>query len=331
MGTPKHVLALIHGITPEREPRVMEQYRDFMAAVQQSGLPFEAPICQVTWGVPDADGTRRRPDQHLTAAEAFLATLVEQAEIEKIDRPENELDHGVRDHDWGVPGLRAVIRRIRESVVHYGLSDAVYYAAPEGEQAIRDAVFEQVLGKLEAEKDGEIHLHILAHSLGVTIAHDFLYSLFGTRDPDYPTQPDSEDPYRLDADTRAMQRRWRVEAEAGRLKLGTFLSFASQLPLFILRKQALVERFANKQRLDPRVIGIDPSRNRIQWAIFYDTDEVLGFPTRQLYQDTPAIHDIQVNSGVEPLAAHLGYWHKPRVIERCLKILGDNITAAGAR
>lgn len=325
MSSPKHVLALIHGITPEKEPNVTEQYADFVEAVRRSGLPFEHPICQIAWGVPNKDGSISRPDQYLAGAEAFVASLVEQSEVEKIDLPENELDKGLVDHDWGVPFLRRMIWRIREGVVQYGLADALYYAAPEGERAIRDTVFDQVLGKLDASENGEVHLHLVTHSLGVTIAHDFLYSLFGTDDPLYPKQMDESDPHRLDDATRAQQKHWRAKVKSGQLKLGTFISFASQLPLFVMRKQALVERLQGHKRLDPGVIGIDKTRSRIQWAIFYDTDEVLGFATRRLYEDTQAIHDIQVNTGIEPLGAHINYWHKPRVIERCLEILRDNV------
>ena len=58
------------------------------------------------------------------------------------------------------------------------------------EVAVREAVFSQVFEKLEASQDGEIHLHIVAHSLGVTIAHDFLYALFGRQvDPAFPVIP----------------------------------------------------------------------------------------------------------------------------------------------
>ena len=324
----KHVLALIHGITPEAQPHVTEQYRRFLEGVAQSRLPFEQPVCQVSWGVSALGGSTRRPDQYLSDAESFVASLVEKSAVEKLKVPENELGGGLLNRDWGLPGVRQLAQTIREGLVQYGLADALYYAAPEGEKAVRDAVFEQILGALDAEDHGVVHLHLVAHSLGVTVAHDLLYSLFGTHDPYYPREPDSDDSHPLEKATRDRQRRWRAKVAAGELKLGTFISFASQLPLFMMRKQALVELFAKQQRLDPTVIGVDPQREHVQWAIFYDSDEVLGFATRRLYRDTPAIHDIQVNTGVGPLEAHLGYWKSARVIERSLEILRESIARA---
>jgi hypothetical protein len=215
---------------------------------------------------------------------------------------------------------------VRESVVLYGLSDAIYYAAVDGEAAVREAVFSQVFEKLEASLDGEIHLHIVAHSLGVAIAHDFLYALFGRKyDPTSFPRPEDGGEKSLAPPTEDLQETWRLKAEAGRLKLGTFISFASQLPLFVMRKQALVERLAREQRLDPRVIGVDPERVTPQWVIFYDSDELLGFATRPLYQETKAIVDIHMNSGLEPYSAHLGYWKRGAIIERCIELLRANM------
>lgn len=314
--TTKHVLVLIHGITPEKDPHVREQYRELLAAVERAQLPVEKPICQVSWGVPGDDGTVGSEDQYLTPAEAFVGSLVADKSLREVERA------GV---DWGIPGLRWGIREVRESVVLYGLSDAIYYAAPEGEKLVRDAVFNQVFAKLEASEDSVVQLHIVAHSLGVTVAHDFLYALFGAqRDPLYPA-PTQGGEIKLQDANHLLQNKWRELAAAGRLKLGSFVSFASQLPLFVMRKQALVKRLAERQKLDPGVIGIEKARDHVQWAIFYDSDELLGFATRALYEDTPAIVDINVNSGVDPYHAHVGYWRKPAIIRQTIQILRDNM------
>jgi hypothetical protein len=229
-----------------------------------------------------------------------------------------------------VPGLRSAFVAIRESVVLFGLSDAIYYAAPDGERAVRDTVFRQVFEQLQESADEQISLHIVAHSLGVTVAHDFLYALFGRKyDPegypkDAPTAEQAGQAADLDDRNRRLQDKWRDRAEAGSLVLGTFISFASQLPLFVMRKQALVERLASRRKLDPRVIGIDSERATVQWANFYDSDELLGFAHTALYEQTGALCDLNVNSGLDPLHAHLGYWHKPAILARCVEILKAN-------
>lgn len=316
----KHVLVLIHGITPQPEPHVLEQYQKLVKAVQEDELPIAGPICQVSWGVPESGQPERRPDQFLMRAQQFVGSLVEMRALR-----EGGPAPGLLGRDWGIPLLRWGIREVRESVVLYGLSDAIYYAAVDGEVAVRDAVFSQVFEKLEASQDGEVHLHIVAHSLGVTIAHDFLYALFGRQhDPEFP-RPNDGGEIKLAAPTKSLQDIWREEAEAKRLKLGTFLCFASQLPLFVMRKQALVQKLARGERLDPRVIGVDPSREKPQWAIFYDSDELLGFATRPLYEETRAIVDIRMNSGLHPYSAHVGYWKRSAIIRRCIELLRANM------
>jgi hypothetical protein len=318
----KHVLVLIHGITPEKKPRVREQYEELLRAIERAELPVEQPIVQVSWGVP-ATGGPASDDQYLTPAEAFVSELLgappHAPSADAIAVP------GRDTHDWGVPGLRWGIEQVRNRVVQFGLSDAIYYAAPDGERAVRQTVFEQVFDKLEAEKGQVIYLHIVAHSLGVTIAHDFLYALFGSHDPDFPKEPVQTESRPLEPATRDIQADWRQRAVDGELKLGTFISYASQLPLFVMRKQALVKRLAGRRRLDPSVIGIDASRRDVQWAIFYDADELLGFPTSNLYEPTDAIRDLRMNSGLDPLHAHTDYWTASAIVKRTVAILRQNM------
>src|SRR5206468_2745352 len=141
-----------------------------------------------------------------------------------------------------------------------------------------------------------------AHSLGVTIAHDFLFGLFNTEHaPHFVTQKQGS------AKATSWFRAWRKKAQAGELKLGGFACAASQLPLMVMRKQALVTRLRNSQGIDPRDIGV-LATGGIQWKIFYDIDDVLGFASRGLYSPNNAIMDIQVNCGGTPQDAHGGYW-----------------------
>jgi len=319
----RHLLVLIHGITTDEQPQVTAQYGRLVQAVKQANLPLSGPICQVHWGFPAPGQGAERPDQYLSLAEAVVGRRLRE------DRPDGEQQRmpGGSSFDVGIWPLRQSIEHIRRSVVQLGLSDAIYYTSSEGEQAVRNSVFEQVFSGLgDQVGGGPVVMHIVAHSLGVTVAHDFLYALFGRKyDEDYPQKGVTPDPHPLHDRNQAREEHWRGEAEAGRLKLGTFISFASQLPLFVLRKQALVKRIANGERLDPRVIGVDPTRDSLQWAILYDADDPLGFRTRALYESTPAIADIRVGSGLGPQSAHLGYWLQSDIVDRCVAMLKANI------
>jgi hypothetical protein len=198
----------------------------------------------------------------------------------------------------------------------------LYYASQDGETAVRAAVYGQALQGLRALRDeAEVFLHVVGHSLGVTVAHDFLYGLFGKVDePHYLEQAASlldRDDYRL----------WRAKVRRGELRLGSFTSMASQLPLFALRKQALVDRLAKGGLLDPADIGVAPNE-QTQWLIVYDVDDPLGFATRELYGDKPEVLQIQVDAGDTPIDAHTGYWTNSVVIAETARLIATRAGAA---
>jgi hypothetical protein len=282
-----------------------------------------API-KVEWGHErPGEEPPVRDDHRLTLAEQFVLDRVGYQNVERVHEPGNRLEP-----DMGVPGVHWAIGKIRESIVLFGLGDVVYYCSADGEARVRQQVYEQVLGRLQPYYEkGPVRLHLFAHSLGVAIAHDFLFGLFN-RDPAYvpgfveDRQGSSEEQHR-----RFMQ--WRKKAQKGELQLGGFASAASQLPLLLLRSQRVVTTFYEAKRaagadqkpvgLDARDIGILQAE-RAQWTIFYDTDDLLGFPSRGLYtlpdgRTHPAVVDRQVNTGWEPLSAHVRYWQHPKVTE----------------
>jgi hypothetical protein len=157
--------------------------------------------------------------------------------------------------------------------------------------------------------------------LGVTVAHDFLYGLFGK-----PTQPDflGQAARREDSADYLI---WREKAQASQLLLGSFTSMASQLPLFAVRKQAVVDLLAQGKVLDPSVIGIVPN-GQTQWLIVYDVDDPLGFATRELYGDHPEVRQVQVDAGDTPLRAHTGYWRDGLVISETAQLIATRAGAA---
>ena len=323
----ENVLALIHGMVTEPSPHLhTETYSRFVEGLfgHEPGLrglleDGEPRIVQVEWGHDVAgSGADLRPDQRLAGAQRFVASRVAYEAVREHPDALNVVLRGLRG-DWNLTGSRFVVRPVREKLIQFGLADAVYYTSEDGERQVRAAVYEQILSGLEpfAGAD-EVRLHVVSHSLGVAVAHDFLYGLFAPgHEPDFATGPGQ-------GTARAQDRfrSWRTKAQSGALKLGTFVSMASQLPLFVLRKQTLVDRLHEGKLLDSGVIGVNGSH--VQWLVFYDIDDVLGFATRRLYDTATGIKEIQVDSGDLPSTAHTGYWENKAVLKESAARIYEN-------
>lgn len=221
------------------------------------------------------------------------------------------------------PLVRQLVVVLRESIITRGIGDVLYYCSAQGECIVRRSVYKQVLEKLDPYLESEeVRLHLIGQSLGVTITHDFLYGLFNPNKqykPGFYEQGEEVDVKRFE--------RWRQKAQTKQLKLGSLTSTASQLPLFSMRNQVLVNRLANEQLIDARDIGIIDS-NQIQWQLFYDVDDLLGFGTRRLYNCGNAIGEYQVDSGDNPGDAHTSYWKNSVVAEKTAQLLLLNATNA---
>jgi hypothetical protein len=317
-----HVLVFIHGITPDSQPTPhSELYDAFWRGLQREEPSLTRAIghiARIEWGNRLRPGAAR-PDERLSDAESQAARLEANENVRAHAGPNNLLHPGLLG-DWNViPGLRALVRLLREELLQFGLADAIYYASEDGERAVRNAVFGQVLAQLRPLLAADsVMLHVVAHSLGVTVAHDFLYGLFGKPEiPDYLDQAMSEQ-------DRGDYAVWRERASRRQLRFGSFTSMASQLPLFALRKQALVDQLAAGGTLDPLAIGVEPS-GQVQWLIVYDLDDALGFATRELYGNRPELRQVQVDAGDTPVNAHLNYWKSELVIRETAKLMAARI------
>lgn len=311
-----NILVFIHGITPEERPTSHEALYDaFWKAMQRERPSLGqaiAKVCGIEWG-NSYQGSPSRPDTLLSDAERVAGGLVRFDAVKQHRGPNNQLYGGLLG-DWGIPGARLISRPIREQLVQFGLADAVYYASQEGESDVRNAVYGQVLGCLRAFKDApDVRLHVVAHSLGVTVGHDFLYGLFGSSDPDFLQQADS-------MEDRDDFTHWKKKIAAGELRLGSFTAMASQLPLFVMRKRDLVRQLSAGKTLDPKVIGVGKDAH-VRWLIVYDVDDVLGFATRELYGNAPSIRQVQVDSGDSPINAHTQYWTNAETIREAATLI----------
>jgi hypothetical protein len=328
---PTHILILIHGMTTVTESGDHSvEYADLWAKIvaRRPALAsaFDARI-QVEWGhrprnVPPGG---LRDDQQLTDAENFISEQVRFANVHDDPSPQNHvLGFGAELFSKFV--TRHVTDPIKETVEVFGITDVLYYCSAEGEAAVRAAVYTQVLAGLEPLRGhADVRLHVVAHSLGVTVAHDSLFGLFAPEEvltggaPGFLTNtkapPEARDQYAF----------WRGRArEARTLTLASKSRSASQLPLFAMRKQALVNQLAGGQRLDPTVIGLPPN-GPVKWKLFYDVDDILGFPTRRLYQPTSVIEEFQVDTDWRPNLAHTAYWANDKVAEETAKLLEANL------
>jgi hypothetical protein len=335
-----HILVCIHGIIPDSDPCTHEQqYQQFWDALDHASPELKTRFDRrigVEWGhqLHAEDLAPVREDRQLTYAQQTIYEHGAYARTATRPGPCNILRTGFQT-DLGIPGLHQVIGNLREKIVIFGLSDVVYYCSADGECRVRQHVYGDVLEALDRYiDDPDVCLHIFAHSLGVTVAHDFLFGLFN-RAPHY-------DPGFIKdrQGSQADQKRfatWRKKCADGQLTLGALLSAASQLPLLFQRSQKLVtllyqarlDAAAGKtpRLIDSRDIGVTCT-DGIQWKIFYDTDDLLAFPTREFYslddgRPNPAIMDYQVNSGYEPNSAHTGYWTDATVVHECAQTLAD--------
>ncbi|HMI92395.1 MAG TPA: hypothetical protein VK509_13560 [Polyangiales bacterium] len=327
MRDPVNVLALVHGIIPMREPSDHRAdygpFWDALCSARRELRDFAPPI-EVEWGHPLPGARELRADQRLGVAQKEIASRVEYRAVSRHSEPLEEVIPHSRLHPPTALLTRLLTDPIKEQVALLGLSDVVYYCSEEGERALRLAVYGTVLQALDPYRDArELRLHVFGHSLGVTVAFDFLFGLFApsemwaARQPDFATDPGVPD---------ALRERyllWRSRATEGRLLLGSKSSAASQLPLLLLRKQKLVDMFTVPgARIDASVIGIRED-GAPHWLLFYDVDDVLGFPTRPLFAPERALHEIEVRTGLEPLSAHLGYWRNVRVQEEVANLLAS--------
>jgi hypothetical protein len=271
----------------------------------------------VDWGY-QLDRRPPRPDQRLSTAELVVWDAVDPAQR----RPSSP--NITRGHwPWRAP-IRWLVRGLWRINV-FSLSDSTYYASREGEAAVRSAVYEQVLGRLEAIDPVEkVRLHLIGSSLGTVVAHDFLWGLFSRRGeirslPWFLNDPQLRDERSERVAELVSEARWRVAGD--RLSLGSLTMFGSQLPHFATRRQTMVDTLARGEFLDPAQIGVIGSVPR--WHLFYDACDVVAYPTLRLYRPNPATFEFEVRASTWPTTLHGGYERNRTVLSRTAKLIYD--------
>ncbi len=323
-----NVLILIHGMTLEtvassHSPAYDVLWHGLTARAPQLTQAIDAVI-KVEWGHelidPHPDGLA--DDEHLTRAENTIQRAISYAHVRAEPGPDNHL-RPTPPWDLLARAARRITEPIKETVLPLGFTDALFYCSPEGEQAIRKAVYSRVLKQLEPFRNAaEVRLHVIAGSLGATVAFDFLYGLIAPR----ATPPDFVAQRQGDAIAREQFTFWRQRAQlpVPTLVLGSKTTTGAQIPLMMMRSLHVVQLLAQGQRLDPRVIGV-PQSGPPKWRIFYDVDDILGFPTRRLFEAQGTIQDYEVETGLYPTDAHGKYWTNPDVLASVAQLIERNL------
>lgn len=341
----KNILILCHGMTLAKEIKShRDLYDGFTKRIfnQRPGLraKLEKP-CYIEYGhqTEKKDIALLKKHEKLLDAENFIEERIAHKAVKKELSSANISSTFPANLISG--GNKSVMRFIRNDLFTHGFTDALYYASSDGEKAIRNTIYTQVLKKLQkVETDDDVRLHVVAHSLGSTVMFDFLYGLFAPDeclidDEDSQStiqdcEPDFyKDNINTDLSDYAIQyKEWRAKTKSDkspvRLKLASFSTFGGQLPFFFMRKQSLVDKFASSDHesrlLDAGVIGV-PDRGLPVWKVFYDVNDLLGYPVKRLFQPTSAIQEFHINTTWKFWKAHEAYWDNERVIREIAKII----------
>jgi hypothetical protein len=280
----------------------------------------------VEWGHWPLPGTGAlSDDERITGAEN---TILEATRYDRV-KANATSDDSFLGFAPDTPGrllVQPFTRPLKERLITLGLTDTIYYTTVEGETAVRRTAYSQIFDYLERYRGSEhINIHLIGHSQGATIAYDLLFGLFadaaayGGNPPGYYSQA-SNDTERERFDY------WRKRAQSGTLILGSFATFGSQLALMTMRKQRTVDSLANGYRLDPAVIGIEPTSVATKWKHFYDQDDVLGYPVRHLFNSLPGtFKEYEVDSNWNPLDSHSDYWICPQVQHEVATMIEANL------
>lgn len=321
-----NLLITIHGINPCLEPKdLTEDFKKlFDSMVAQRPMlnnlfPSDHRI-YIQWGHPPNENSK----ENIFTIGRAQAKILKLLDYDKSERTNNDIKlNKFFPNNLNVSYILSKL--LRENFVLTGLGDAAYYCSEEGENEVRSYIYEIILRKLEElkKKNSRIRIHFIGHSLGVAICHDILFGLSyngQNYEPGFLKNALGKE------DLLKLFKFWRQEMLShGKLEAGSFISLASQLPLFIQRKHDILKKFINEEnyKLDLTDIGI--SGTQLKWLLFYDLNDLLGFRTRPLYHDpNKIVKEIEVDCGVLPDSAHLNYFKNPTVIWESAKLLEMN-------
>jgi hypothetical protein len=236
----------------------------------------------------------RRPGSSRDAFDAhFDPAFVDWHEVTRSAKLEVFRDafHGLDPQELRAVSLLHPIASARTFMTFF-LGDVVAYVA-ENDNNIRRSIWASMRPRLR----GDGSFSIVAHSLGSVIAFDFLFHLLALGQVFPPvTEPELDAP--------ALQRRFH----------GLF-TMGSPIGLFMLRNGALW-RPGHPARDTPGMFSniVNPiTRGDQRWLNFWDPQDVIAYPLERLFASNPdnhgrALQDREVQTGWDPVSAHVNYW-----------------------
>jgi hypothetical protein len=319
------VLILVHGISPEANPKPPDQvYDEFLVSLNEA-LPADkqfddTSVIRIVWGL-GKDSLEGGPfdnlsvDEYLAAVERRLA-----GKVAPVIQEQEALDPlGLLS-----PGrlVRRLARRFRaRDMLLQVIPDLFYYVSADGEKVIRNRIFrsigENIMHRREQAEDQGISLTVVGHSAGSVIAHDFLYHVFGR--PGTQAQANT-----WQEGTVPEVMKLREELRGGQLRLRRLYTFGSPITAMMFRANSLVKRMMEDTLIDPEDIGLRVSDNLVpatpRWVNFWDVDDYASFPVTPFYrndngviEDRCADRNRQWRLDLLP-ASHLWYWHSQEVV-----------------
>ncbi len=284
---------LIHGITPELNPRGSKTEYDLLIQnvnarlVRRGKRPFSSRRIYVEWGWQS--GQSRQNDRYL--AELERKTL---AGVQRVLSGVN---------DFTLNPARLAYKPLRE-LFQLGLQDLFYYLSADGETALRRHVFEFVakqIRELTRSPKAHLSLTLFGHSAGSVVAHDLLFHLFGMKDPK------KKEESQIAEDLNPV----RGLIKEGRLRIRRLYTFGSPLLILSLRSETMIDKLRNDVLLQPSNLGLLASDGlpNPRWVNFWDQDDVISAPLSFLYaNEDQVVEDHYVNMGSFFPTAHTSYW-----------------------
>lgn len=289
---------LLHGITPEDLPNsvtIQHNYQVLLDAIQgrfhQKKQPgFTGPAIEVMWGF--ASGQSNQNDNLLANAELVVSQRVKSIESQVSDFTLNP--------------LRQMLYNEFRRLFLVGFADLLYYVSLDGENAVREHVFNYIGEKIKAylapsAQSYGVSLTFFAHSAGTIITHDFLYHLFRAKNSGEETDG---------------IKYLRGLVSKGRLRVRRFYSMGSPITPAVFRASSLLQKVTNGELLNLAEMGFRETDglSNPRWVNFWDKDDIAAFPVEFLYNNISKdgkkiVEDkyVDVGDGM-PDTVHLQYW-----------------------